>query len=168
MNKITRTIAGLVTLAPVLSAAFAPALSFGAANVQVYNSAANFTYTMTEDAIGQFMPSDPFKERKFYLSAHFNWINDPLVEYDPTHTFRTRTLVDSISTLELGGGLYLNKRLSLFAYAPINSVTTLGFGPRFGFGDSRFLIKYRLTDDDAINSVTGRPTGSRHWPSVWL
>jgi outer membrane protein OmpA-like peptidoglycan-associated protein len=153
MKKLTRTLAGLTTLAAFTS----PVLSFGSANVQVYQSAANSTYTVTEDAIGQFMPSDPFKERKFYLSTHFNWVNDPLVEYDATHTVRTQTLVDSISTLELGGGLYLNKRLSLFAYLPVNSVNLITSGYRFGFGDARFLIKYRVTDDDAFIAVSVIP-----------
>ncbi len=153
MKKLTRTLAGLSTLAALMPSA----LSFGSVSVQTYQSAANSTYTQTEDAIGQFMPYDPFKERMFYLSAHFNWVNDPLVEYDPTHTFRTRTLVDSISTLELGAGLYLNKRLSLFAYAPINTVNLEASGARFAFGDTRFLIKYRLTNDDDFLAISVIP-----------
>ena len=124
-------------------------------NVQNYTSAANSTYTLTEDAMLEIAPQDSvWRGSRMFFSANYNWVNDPIIEFNSQHTNRTDTLIDSMQTLDLTFGYFLARNLSLNASAPINLVHVPGTGNQFALGDSRVFGKWRLTGDGAIVAIS--------------
>ncbi len=133
-------------------------------NVQSLSPAANTTYVMTEDAMMDAFPWDP-STRQFIFGASYNWVNDPLVEMNAARTVRTGTLVESINTLDLLGGVYLSKRASINLNLPVHLTHLSGRDYEAAMGDIRLFGKFRLTEDDAAVAFSlipeiRLPTGS--------
>jgi OOP family OmpA-OmpF porin len=164
LNKSGKKNLSLTTLAATAAvlANGAQAAHASSVNVQNYNTAANSTYTMTEDAMMQVAPNDPsWYGMRLFFSAQYNWVNDPLIQYNSDRTVRDTTLVDSIQTLDLTAGWFLDRRFSLNYSAPLNIVHMSSQANQFGLGDSRAFAKWRLTDDNAIVAVS-------IIPELWL
>jgi outer membrane protein OmpA-like peptidoglycan-associated protein len=139
----------------LLAAIAAPLSSHAAVNVQNYTSAANSTYTLTEDAKLDVAPFDPtWNGSRMFFSANYNWLNDPIIEYNATRDQRLGTVLDSVQTLDLTVGWFLAQQLSVDFSAPINLVHSPGANNQFAFGDSRLFAKWRLTDRNAPVAVS--------------
>lgn len=143
------------SMALAVAAALGTLPANASVNVQNYTSAANSTYTLTEDAMLEIAPRDSvWRGSRMFFSANYNWLNDPLIETNTQHSSRTGTLIDGIQTLDLTFGYFLLRELSLNASAPINLVHVPGTGNQFALGDSRVFAKWRLTGDNAIVAVS--------------
>src|SRR5438552_2874590 len=97
-----------------------PALA-DSVNVQLFRSPFNLNYGMLESVVPDNHPWDEHPwEPKYFASANYNYVKDPLVVIDTTTNTRVRTLVNSVNTLDLAGGYFVNRGLSLYAQLPLN------------------------------------------------
>lgn len=153
--------------AMILPAALAAAAALtgesrASVNVQQFTPAANSTYTMTEDALLEVAPKDPtWTGSRLFFSANYNWVNDPLIQYNDDRTMRTATLVDGIQTLDLGVGWFVARNLSLNFATAMDLVQIPNSANQFALGDSRVFAKWRLTNDNAFVAIS-------IMPELWL
>jgi outer membrane protein OmpA-like peptidoglycan-associated protein len=113
----------------------------------------------TEDALMEVVPGDRnFDGHRLYLGLEYNFVNDPLIAYNPARTQRDLTLVDGISTLDLAVGYQPFRDLLFSIDAPFSMVHNETGDYTSGVGDMRIQLKYRLTGNDAPVSFALVPT----------
>lgn len=129
-----------------------------AVNVQQYTPSVSSSYVMAEDASMDASPAQAnWKGMRLNLGVTYNWVNDPLVEVDSDRTQRFNEIIDGLHTLNLGAGLFFNRRFSVNVDIPLNLVHPDGQANQFALGDIRTFAKWRLTNDDAFVSVAVIP-----------
>lgn len=157
-----RTFFALLALAYPLSA-----LADNSVNVQLFRSPFNLNYGMTESAIHD---NAPWEQHSFaphyFASADYHYVKDPLVVIDTTTNTRVRTLVNSVHTLDLGGGYFVNPGISIYAQVPVDYTNIDGAGSQLGLADSRVAAKFALNDvssplNFALMPELDVPTGNK-------
>ncbi len=143
-----------------------PAVAQASVSVQTLSPVANSTYVMTEDALPIFGGSQSeWSGPKLFLSAQYNFLDNPLVQYDTDRTQRTAVLIDGINTLDLTAAAWVRPDLQLGVTLPLDLESTVG-QPQFALGDTRVFGKVRLTKDDSFLAISlipelSLPTGSQ-------
>jgi outer membrane protein OmpA-like peptidoglycan-associated protein len=143
------------------------ALADNSVNVQLFRSPFNLNYGMTESAIHDNAPWEVHSFAPHYFAgADYHYVKDPLVVIDTTTNTRVRTLVNSVHTLDLGGGYFVNPGLSIYAQVPIDYTNIDGAGSQLGLADSRLAAKIALNDvsaplNFALMAELDVPTGSK-------
>lgn len=156
----------LLFVAAAGTALAAPAFA-DSVNVQLYRSPFNLNYAMVESAIHDNAPWDEHAYRpKFFGSADYSYVKDPLVVIDTTTNTRVNTLVNSVHTLELAGGYFLSPETSLYAEIPITYSNLPNAGGAVGLADSRLAAKFALNDvsaplNFALMPELDLPTGNK-------
>lgn len=134
----------LLSLVAVLSSSAALADSV---NVQLFKSPYNLNYGMVESGIHDNAPWDEKSfEPKFFLSADYHYVKDPLVVINTTTNTRVGTLVSSVHTTDFSAGYFFNRQTSLYAQVPLHLSKTPTSNSQFDLGDSRISLKRALTD----------------------
>ncbi|MCC7440215.1 MAG: hypothetical protein IT285_01195 [Bdellovibrionales bacterium] len=148
------------------TALFAAAEVQASVSVQTLTPVMNGTYQLTEDARGRFEPeSSEWSGDRFFFNGQYNFVDDPLVKFDENRDQKVGTVVDSIHTLNLTGGVFFRPGLSIGATLPMNLSRPYGSSGRFALGDSRLQAKFRLTAADSrthfsVAPELSVPTGS--------
>lgn len=149
----------LLALSPVAQASV---------SIQTQTPSLNSTYVFAEDAWLKQAPQEGINwtGRRWSFTSMYHLLTTPLVETNPERTIRTRTLLSSLSTLDLNAGFFLDPRLSFHAGVSMNLVGMPDQGLSFGLGDSRVATKYRFTNDNAFVAIAGMvelmiPTGNQ-------
>jgi outer membrane protein OmpA-like peptidoglycan-associated protein len=172
MTKKPSAVAGMTksslfvpTIASILMATVPTANAV--VNVQTFTPAANTTYVYSEDALMEEVPGEPqFTGQRFYFSAVYNFLNDPLVENNSDQTGRALTLIDGINTLDLTVGYQPWSNFMISVNLPFDLVHDEDQTYNSAIGDMRVEGKVRLTNPGAFVAVAlvpalYIPTGSR-------
>src|SRR5690606_8080475 len=101
-----------------LIASFLP-LAANAVNLQLMNHSHSPHYLVTEDTLSQ----NSLLNQRLILSANYNKLNDPLVATNQERTARTRTLIDDMTTIQVGAGWQTSSRFLVGISAPFTQVT---------------------------------------------
>jgi outer membrane protein OmpA-like peptidoglycan-associated protein len=114
-------------------------------NVQTHVAPGNSRYMMNESATTE-------GEGRYFFGLDYNYLNEPLVELNPTRERRLSTLVDTIQTLDLTAGLDVAGHFSLNATVPVNLVQKYQSAQSFALGDARLFSKiYLVKEGRAFN-----------------
>jgi hypothetical protein len=105
-------------------------------------------------------------EPHLFLSAQYNLVNNPLVEYDPTHSYQTAVLVGSINTLDLTVGAMIQKNIEVSVNLPLNYSHPIFENNTFGLGDTRLQGKFQLYQ--APRSTNGSTYAFALIPEIYL
>lgn len=135
-------------LSGVLAASLFSTSSFAdSVNVQLFKSPYNLNYGMIESGIHDNAPWDEKTfQPKYFLSADYHYVKDPLVVINTTTNTRVRTLVNSVHTTDLALGYFFNPKTSVYAQLPVHMSSVPGSNSQFDLGDSRVSLKHALTD----------------------
>lgn len=136
-----------------------------AVNVHEYSRSANPAYVFSEDSLSDTGWSARGNGRLFF-GADYDMINDPLVELDSNHDKRTKTLIESMHSLNLSAAYSFASRLQVGLSTSASLVRLDTQRTEFGLGDTRAFTKVRLTNDHApvgfaLMPELYIPTGSR-------
>lgn len=124
----------------------APARAADGVNVQNFSSNANTRYTLLENgAIETPRESDTGDYRRYFLGLDYSYLNDPLVVLNADHSQRVSTLVDSISTIGLTGGMDFGGRFTVNLAVPVHFIKESGQGTITALGDARVFGNIFLT-----------------------
>jgi len=136
-------------LSPVLGASlFLPLNSFAdSVNVQLFKSPYNLNYGIIESGIHDNAPWDEKSfAPKYFLSADYHYVKDPLVVINTTTNTRVATLVNSVHTTDFALGYFFNPKTSIYAQLPLHISSMPGTNSQFDLGDSRVSLKHALND----------------------
>jgi outer membrane protein OmpA-like peptidoglycan-associated protein len=156
----------LLTATSTLMCVGLSASALASVNLQSVTPAQNSSYSLTEDAL---LHTDPritkWDGYRFTLGVNYHFLDQPLVETNTARTQRNQVLIDGVHTLDLGAGLQLSPRFTVGLAVPLNLIHPTGEGNQFAIGDTRALLKFRLTPEDSILAVSlipelRLPTGS--------
>ena len=121
--------------------------SANSVNVQLFRSPFNLNYGLVESAIHDCLPwEEKSWEPKIFAAADYHYVKSPLVVINTTTNTRSRTLVNSIHTLDLGLGYFFQPSFSLYLQAPIHRSSVPGAEDKMDMGDSRIAGKLLLSD----------------------
>jgi len=116
-------------------------------NVQLFKSPYNLNYGIIESGIHDNAPWDEKAwEPKYFLSADYHYVKDPLVVINTTTNTRVRTLVTNVHTADLALGYFFSAKTSIYAQLPVHMSNVPGSNSQFDLGDSRLSLKQALTD----------------------
>ena len=116
-------------------------------NVQLYKSPFNLNYAMVEGAVHDNVPWGELSfEPRYFGSANYSYVKDPLVVIDTTANTRVNTLVNSVHSLELAGGYFFSPETSIYAEIPVTYSNLPSSGGAVGLADSRLAAKFALND----------------------
>lgn len=114
-------------------------------NVQLFRSPFNLNYGMVESAIHDSMPwNEPNPAPRYFLAGDYHFVKDPLVVINTATNRRERVLVDSVHTLDLGVGYFLDSETSLYAQLPLNLSSMTNANTQADLGDSRIAAKFGI------------------------
>ncbi|MBC7692906.1 MAG: OmpA family protein [Methylotenera sp.] len=122
--------------ATLIGMAMAPA-NASSVNVQTHTATGNSSYMMNESAQSE-------GAGRYFFGLDYNYLNEPLVELNPSRERRLNTLVSGIQTLDLTAGVDLAGLLSLNATVPVSLVRSYQNGQNFALGDARLFSKIYL------------------------
>lgn len=133
-------------------------------NVHTFSPAANPAYTYSEDALSS-APWSARGQRRVFISAFVDVIDDPIVELNSTRDLRRATLVESFTSLNLSAGYGVLPNLQIGAATSLTRAAMPREVTEFGAGDSRLFAKLRLNDANApvvfaLMPEAHLPTGS--------
>lgn len=125
-----------------------PLVSFAdSVNVQLFKSPYNLNYGTIESGIHDNAPWDEKAwEPRFFLSADYHYVKDPLVVINTTTNTRVRTVVDNVHTTDFALGYFFSPNTSLYAQMPLHMSSMSGSNAQFDLGDSRISLKQALND----------------------
>ncbi|HEY8279704.1 MAG TPA: OmpA family protein [Bdellovibrionota bacterium] len=116
-------------------------------NVQLFKSPFNLNYGMVESSIHDGLPWDEAAPRpKYFASADYHYVKDPLVVINTTTNTRIRALVNNVHTMDLAGGYFFSPATSVYLQMPLNYANLPGGTNQFGLGDSRAAGKFTLSE----------------------
>src|SRR5947209_5800147 len=84
-----------------------PSARADSVNVQTYSPPANSRYTLLESATPELLEGSSVvaeSYQRIFFSMTYNYLSDPLVRLDATHTYRTGLLVDHVQTMDVVAG----------------------------------------------------------------
>lgn len=144
-----------------LSAFGSQAAWAGTVNVQTHTATANTRYAKTETAASEGVD-------RYIISFDYNYVNDPLVEVNPTRERRISTLVEGVQTLDLTVGREFGDFASLNFTLPLNLVSEASGRRSFALGDARVFSKHYLLGRKAPFQLAlvpelRLPTGDGSW-----
>lgn len=154
-------------LFPFLALLFSVTALADSVNVQLFRSPFNLNYGMVESAIHDNAPWDEHAWRpKYFGSADYHYVKDPLVVINTTTNTRVRSLVNSVHTLDLAGGYFFTPAASVYAQIPVVYSNVPGMDNALGLADSRVAGKFALNDvsqplNFALMPELVIPTGSK-------
>lgn len=126
-----------------------------AVNLQLMNHSHSPHYIVTEDTLSK----GSLINQRLILSANYSHLNDPLVATNVERTERTRTLINGMTTVQIGAGWQTSSRFLVGISAPFTQVTfTEGEERQMGVGDTALIGKYRVTPNNDPTSIALIPT----------
>lgn len=126
-----------------------------ALNLQLINHSHSPHYLVTEDTLSK----DSLINQKLILSANYHHLNDPLVATNADGTTRTRTIIDGITTVQIGAGWQTSSRFLIGIAAPFSQVSFVDSQTKEkGVGDTSVIAKYRVTANNDPTSIALIPT----------
>ena len=121
-----------------------------ALNLQLMNHSHSPHYLVTEDTLSK----NSLINQKLILSANYHHLNDPLVATNSDRTERTRTLIDGMTTVQIGAGWQTSSRFLVGVAAPFSQVSFTGNETKQrGVGDTSLIAKYRVSANDDPTSI---------------
>lgn len=142
--------------------------SLAQVNMQSLRPAFNFNYVLLEDSVSTpVLNETPVQVKSAFYVLQLNTVNSPLVMYDANGDNR-RTVISSISTMDLGIQYPLSDRWNASLGLPLHSVSREDTGTdRFAVGDAslnaEFEILNRFKSFWGLSLLAGvyAPTGAR-------
>ena len=126
-----------------------------AVNVQLMNHSHSPHYMVTEDTLSK----GSLINQRLILSANYHHLDDPLVATTPDRSERTRTLIDGMTTVQVGAGWQTSSRFLIGVATPFAQVTFAENQNREqGVGDTTVIGKYRVTGNNNPTSIALIPT----------
>jgi outer membrane protein OmpA-like peptidoglycan-associated protein len=157
LDKRTLLLSIILLLSPISRAA-------EGINAQNFLFSQSLKTLVVEDALrsdGEFNLSRPLMWR-----ANYSFVDDPLLEVNPSSTSQTGRVVQSLSALDLGGTYYIRSKYSLGFSTSFNRVKTIN-GNDSSIGDSWLSLKYRFSERSdqawAVMPFINLPTGQEKY-----